>query len=248
MRTTNSPDDFLFRQNRYPNNTNDSPGRRRRKEKAKQSKAKQSKRMKRKSEEGEGDEAAGEAGKDAAAHESQRPGKPQRRFFRQRAHANPYSFNSAFEPPVSPDDVNWAEIYPDSNGASVGGRAAAVGPTIVDAGCGFGGLTVALAKAYPEDRVFGMEIREKVCEYVRRRILSLREEHPGMYKNAAVVRTNAMRYMPNFIRKGSLRLLIFAFPDPQFKERKKEAQNHHTRAAIRVCLHAARWRIAVYDH
>ena len=33
----------------------------------------------------------------------------------------------------------------------------------VDVGCGFGGLTVLLAEAYPDKLVVGMEIREKLA-------------------------------------------------------------------------------------
>jgi tRNA (guanine-N7-)-methyltransferase len=59
---------------------------------------------------------------------------------------------------------------------------------IVDVGCGFGGLTVALAGLFPDKLVVGMEIRAKVCEYVRLRIQALRDELPGSYQNAACLR------------------------------------------------------------
>ena len=48
---------------------------------------------------------------------------------------------------------------------------------IVDMGMGFGGLTVALAKLFPDQLVLGMEIRAKLCEYVRLKIDALRLEH-----------------------------------------------------------------------
>lgn len=35
--------------------------------------------------------------------------------------------------------------------------------SIVDVGCGFGGLTVALSPLFPDKGVLGMEIRVKVC-------------------------------------------------------------------------------------
>lgn len=53
---------------------------------------------------------------------------------------------------------------------------------------GFGGLTVALARIFPDKLVCGMEIRAKVCEYVRLRIEGLRTQHPGQYENAACLR------------------------------------------------------------
>jgi hypothetical protein len=35
-------------------------------------------------------------------------------------------------------------------------------PTMIDVGCGFGGLTVALSTLFPDERALGMEIRAKV--------------------------------------------------------------------------------------
>lgn len=58
----------------------------------------------------------------------------------------------------------------------------------MDIGCGFGGLTIKLAKLFPNKPVAGFEIRAKVCEYVRLRILALRNEHPGEFKNATCLR------------------------------------------------------------
>ena len=78
----------------------------------------------------------------------------------------------------------------------------------VDVGCGFGGLTVALAALFPDKLVLGLEIRAKVflsdnlplstgliffvfvqvCEYVRLRINALRTEFHGQYQNAACLR------------------------------------------------------------
>ena len=47
--------------------------------------------------------------------------------------------------------------------------------TMVDVGCGFGGLTMALARAFPEHGVLGMEIRIKVVRMCQTRIFALRE-------------------------------------------------------------------------
>lgn len=84
---------------------------------------------------------------------------------------------------------------------------------------------------FPDKLVLGMEIREKVTEYVTRRIDALRKQHaaktstdtcpPGPYQNVSVARANTMKYMCNYFRKDQLEKLFFLFPDPHFK-----ASNH----------------------
>lgn len=68
--------------------------------------------------------------------------------------------------------------------------------------------------------MMGMEIRTKVSDYVNKRILSLRDENPGSYENVSVIRANAMKFLPNFYRKGQLSKMFFLFPDPHFKKAK----------------------------
>ena len=46
----------------------------------------------------------------------------------------------------------------------------------------------------------------------------------GGYQNIAIVRANAMKFLPNFFPKASLRALFFLFPDPHFKQRKHKAR------------------------
>mmetsp|Transcript_18254 Transcript_18254/g.24058 ORF Transcript_18254/g.24058 Transcript_18254/m.24058 type:complete len:289 (-) Transcript_18254:217-1083(-) len=140
---------------------------------------------------------------------------PQKKFYRSRAHCNPLSHNDLFDYPVNPAKINWSEYFPNAEDRPV---------SFIDVGCGFGGLTVSLAKTFPDKLVLGMEIRPKVCEYVRLRIEALRKEEPGLYCNAAVIRTNAMRYLPNFFRKAEIEKMFFCFPDPHFK-----AKNHRRR-------------------
>jgi tRNA (guanine-N7-)-methyltransferase len=166
---------------------------------------------------------------------------PQKRFFRSRAHCNPLSHNDSFQYPAHPDKYDWAEHYPNVNESERVIR-------FLDIGMGFGGLTVALAQLYPDKLVLGMEIRAKVCEYVRLRIEALRKDAENQsaaaapasssppssssasssqiapYQNASCMRTNCMRYLPNYFRKGQLEKLFFCFPDPHFK-----AKNHRRR-------------------
>jgi tRNA (guanine-N7-)-methyltransferase len=139
---------------------------------------------------------------------------PQKRFYRQRAHCNPLSCNDSFHYPVRPDLMDWTkEHYP---GWKEGSNPV---PTVLDIGCGFGGLTVALSTLLPEETILGMEIRAKVTEFVRLRILALRKDVPGSYQNASVMRTNSMKYLPNYFPKGRIKKIFFCFPDPHFKRK-----------------------------
>jgi tRNA (guanine-N7-)-methyltransferase len=67
-----------------------------------------------------------------------------------------------------------------------------------------------------------------VCEFVRLRIEELRKEKSECM-NGAVLRTNAMKYLPNFFHKGQLEKIFFCFPDPHFK-----AKNHRRRIISEV--------------
>ena len=40
------------------------------------------------------------------------------------------------------------------------------------------------------------------------------------FQNIACVRTNAMKYLPNFFKKGQLTKAFILFPDPHFKKQK----------------------------
>jgi tRNA (guanine-N7-)-methyltransferase len=73
-------------------------------------------------------------------------------------------------------------------------------------------MTIKLAETYPDKLVVGMEIRDKVCEFVHQRILALRKMHPGQYLNAAAIKTNAMRTLPNYFNKGQLEKTLLPLP------------------------------------
>lgn len=60
---------------------------------------------------------------------------------------------------------------------------------------------------FPESLILGMEIRVKVSDYVIDRIAALRSKHPGKYQNIACLRTNAMKYLPNYFNKGQVCLI-----------------------------------------
>ena len=63
---------------------------------------------------------------------------------------------------------------------------------------------------FPQTLMVGMEIRVKVSDYVMDRIRALRHQHPLMYQNVACIRTNAMKYLPNYFRKGQVRVALIA--------------------------------------
>ncbi|BFZ57641.1 tRNA (guanine-N(7)-)-methyltransferase (tRNA(m7G46)-methyltransferase) [Savitreella phatthalungensis] len=147
---------------------------------------------------------------------------PQKRNYRQRAHANPFSDHELAYPP-SPKQMDWhvRELFPEAAGD---GRTV----DICDIGCGFGGLIVGLAPMFPNSLVLGLEIRAQVEEYVRQRLRALREQAKVAggqeFDNAACLRANAMKFLPNFFGKHALTKAFFCFPDPHFKGRKHKAR------------------------
>ncbi|ULU06157.1 hypothetical protein L3Y34_018205 [Caenorhabditis briggsae] len=125
------------------------------------------------------------------------PGLPQKKHYRQRAHSNPHSDHD-IEYPLTPDHMDWSKQYGDYAA----------------------GRQVEFADI--ETLMIGMEIRVKVSDYVNEKIQALRKHHEGAghYRNIAVLRSNAMKYMPNYFRKGQLSKMFFLFPDPHFKNKK----------------------------
>ena len=225
--------------------------------------------------------------------------RPQKKFYRQRAHCNPLSHNDAFTYPRRPDLMDWtaAEHYPAFATTTTATTTTAtttttttttteqqqqqqqgsddknnnntkIVPTILDIGCGFGGLIMALGgerlssslldnndndddddhnpatrtqQQQPPPFILGMEIRAKVTEYVRLRILAARRSHTNeataaadkqqqqhanknnnklsLYQNCSVLRTNSMKFLPNYFARASIDKLFFCFPDPHFKRK-----------------------------
>jgi tRNA (guanine-N7-)-methyltransferase len=142
---------------------------------------------------------------------------PQKRFHRQRAHANPFS-DHQLDYPTTPAEYDWSKHFPKKEG----------NVEFADIGCGYGGLLIALAPLFPDNLMLGMEIRLKVEEYVHKRIAALRiqNEEQGLYQNVSVMRMNAMKYSPNFFEKGQLRYMyltqqnIYSVSGSAFQEAK----------------------------
>ncbi|RIB17156.1 guanine-N(7)--methyltransferase-like protein [Gigaspora rosea] len=161
---------------------------------------------------------------------------PQKKFFRQRAHSNPFS-DHHLDYPKSPTEMDWSTHYPafvseeSSSELSLNVPIKQVDRPLMkkkvefaDLGCGYGGLLFSLSPLYPETLMLGMEIRVKVEEYVREKIIALRLQHPGQYQNISIIRMNVMKFLPNFFEKGQLSKMFFLFPDPHFKARKHKAR------------------------
>ncbi|KAI4123976.1 MAG: hypothetical protein LQ341_007127 [Variospora aurantia] len=162
---------------------------------------------------------------------------PKKRFYRQRAHANPFS-DHQLEYPADPDSMDWAAHYPaylapeseqsttENNDSRSALRPLTRAVTVADIGCGFGGLLVALAPKLPNELLIGMEIRTQVTEFVQDRIRALRKQNAedGLYQNIACLRANSMKFLPNFFKKAQLKKIFLCFPDPHFKARKHKAR------------------------
>ncbi|KAI2468346.1 putative methyltransferase [Annulohypoxylon bovei var. microspora] len=166
---------------------------------------------------------------------------PKKKFYRQRAHANPFS-DHKLTYPIRPDDMDWstffptfvADTQPDIRQTSEDIEAIPNPPPkkltkdveVVDIGCGFGGLLVALSPVMPDTLVVGMEIRSQVTEFVQDRIKALRAKDPEQknFQNIGCIRANTMKFLPNFFKKGQLSKIFICFPDPHFKQRKHKAR------------------------
>ncbi|KAF6809512.1 hypothetical protein CPLU01_15485 [Colletotrichum plurivorum] len=171
---------------------------------------------------------------------------PKKKFYRQRAHANPFSDHQLVYP-ASPDVMDWTPYYPafvaeddtHQKNSIVPPTSSAEETTpvteqrrlrkhveVVDIGCGFGGLLVALAPTMPDTLALGLEIRTSVTEYVQERIKALRAQNQGsgLYQNISCLRANSMKFLPNFFEKAQLSKIFICFPDPHFKARKHKAR------------------------
>ncbi|CAH6719089.1 tRNA (guanine-N(7)-)-methyltransferase [[Candida] jaroonii] len=149
---------------------------------------------------------------------------PRKRFYRQRAHSNPFS-DHRLDYPKSPESMDWSKYYPQYHDKESNNMLQDV--EIADIGCGYGGLLINLSKEFPKTLCLGMEIRVQVTQYVEDRIIALREQNKSKdinYQNIAVIRGNAMKFLPNFFKKSQLSKMFFCFPDPHFKQRKHKAR------------------------
>ncbi|XP_054033476.1 tRNA (guanine-N(7)-)-methyltransferase [Dryobates pubescens] len=144
---------------------------------------------------------------------------PQKRFYRQRAHANPLADHSLLYP-ARPQDMDWASLFPDFFPPAAPAEQPPPRVEFADVGCGYGGLLVALSPLFPRTLMLGLELRVKVAAFAGARLRALRGAQPGCFGNVACVRANAMKHLPHFFCKAQLSKLFFLFPDPHFKRPK----------------------------
>lgn len=133
-----------------------------------------------------------------------------KREFRARAHSNPLN-DGLFNPPHHPDELPMDKFFVSAPTDRV---------VWCDIGCGYGGLLASLSAAFPNKTMLGLEIRDRVAEFCRRRVLEMRTDYAGEYGNVFFERTNAMKFLPNYFNKGSLEKMFFCYPDPHFKKKK----------------------------
>ncbi|XP_069735042.1 tRNA (guanine-N(7)-)-methyltransferase isoform X3 [Phaenicophaeus curvirostris] len=126
---------------------------------------------------------------------------PQKRFYRQRAHANPLADRGLRHPP-RPQDMDWAELFPDFFPPAAPPGQPPPRVEFADLGCGYGGLLVALSPLFPGSLMLGLELRAKVAAFAGQRLRALRAARPGAFGNVAVLRGNAMKHLPHFFCKG----------------------------------------------
>ncbi|KNE92689.1 hypothetical protein, variant 1 [Puccinia striiformis f. sp. tritici PST-78] len=112
---------------------------------------------------------------------------PRKRFYRQRAHANPFSDHN-LDYPARPEEMDWSKHYPNffpspkptPKGEQENNQCTDIDAKKVvefaDVGCGFGGLLIAMAPLFPGKLMLGLEIRPHVCQYVEDKILALRAQ------------------------------------------------------------------------
>ncbi|BES95635.1 tRNA (guanine-N(7)-)-methyltransferase [Nesidiocoris tenuis] len=143
---------------------------------------------------------------------------PQKKYYRQRAHSNPIA-DHCFGYPTYPQEMEWDSLYSVKKSDDSNEKSERL-VKFADIGCGYGGLLVTLSPMFPDTLMLGMEIRVKVSDYVMDRIKALRDQNEGQYGNIACIRSNAMKYLPNYFYKGQLEKLFFLYPDPHFKKAK----------------------------
>lgn len=150
---------------------------------------------------------------------------PKKNKHRMHAHINPFNALTMAHP-RNTRFADWSIHYPafysipNNNGnkvfvntgkyqidydKEVGVKQGQAVPSILDIGCGYGGLMFELNKHITDELILGLEIRDKVANFAGEKINSIRNN--SGYKlcmNVAVLRTNAMKSLHNYFEKESV--------------------------------------------
>ncbi|CAI2378387.1 unnamed protein product [Moneuplotes crassus] len=129
--------------------------------------------------------------------------------FKTRQHVNPLK-NTDYGQPSSPSSYCWSKHFPHMKEDDR--------VSILDIGCGHGKFLLELSRMYPDHLLLGMEIRQKVAQFVDESIQARRDTE-SKYFNVSVIWTNAMRYLRSYISEQQLLKVFINFPDPYFKRR-----------------------------
>ncbi len=110
----------------------------------------------------------------------------QKRFYRQRAHANVF-VDHLLDYPSEPSRMDWSTHYPKYLSTTTPNSGGQLSRPVefADVGCGFGGLLMALAPQFPDTLMLGMEIRISVTQYVHDRIQAFRQHQSRMLDNGS---------------------------------------------------------------
>ena len=152
---------------------------------------------------------------------------PKKNAHRMHAHINPFA-SLHMPTPINPRYADWSLHYPTLCGSQDNNKNRIVvntkvypityeqqaktqngpKPLILDIGCGYGGLMFALIETFKTEPILGLEIRDKVANFVGEKINSIRN-NSGFKDclNTAVLRTNAMKSLHNYFEKHSVSYL-----------------------------------------
>lgn len=129
-----------------------------------------------------------------------------KRNYRQRAHANPFK-DVHLDVPNSPESIDWQKYFKSD-----------LDPEFVDIGCGYGKFLLSVAEKNTNINILGIEIRDKVHDFV---LDTIKEKN---IPNAGIMKTNAFIFLPNIFKKNQLSKIFVLFPDPHFKKRKQKGR------------------------
>ncbi len=108
------------------------------------------------------------------------------------------------------EKIDWAEMFDDGKP-----------PAALDIGCGKGDFLLEFAVRNPDLNVLGIEVRQKITEWLNKVI------EGESIRNCGVIWYSAVNGLP-FIDDNSIDKIFYLFPDPWFKKkhRKRRLFNH----------------------